>query len=92
MATQQQVYKTTGKKTIFTENCQFAVFSIIVSPGSVFTLLTAIDASGSGILVEDPFYKNYKYNAQGTIFYPGKFVIDITAAGAGITVQCKTYP
>jgi hypothetical protein len=90
---QQKIYNSTGTKIIFTENCQLAVFSIIVSPGSIFTLLTAIDASLSGVLLEDSFYKNYQYNAQGNIFYPGKFAIDITAAGSsGIKVQCKTYP
>jgi hypothetical protein len=92
MTMQQQIYTGTGRKTIFFENCELATFSIVVSQGSIFTLLTSIDSSASGILVEDPFYKNYKYNAQGTILYPGKFVIDIISKGAsGIMVQCKTY-
>lgn len=89
---QQQIYKTIGTKTIFIENCELATFSIVVSEGSSFTLLTSIDSSGSGILLEDSFYKNYKYNAQGTIFHAGKFSIKVIAPGLnGIRVQCKTY-
>jgi hypothetical protein len=92
MSLQQKLYTDAGMKMIFNTDCSLVTFTIIVSVGSEFTLLTSVDDQHGTDLVEDIFYKNYIYSIQDYFKNIGKFGINVIQPGAnGITFQYKIY-
>jgi hypothetical protein len=92
MSLQQKLYTNIGKQMILNFDCSLVTFTVIVSAGSVFTLLTSVDSQNDSDLVEDIFYKNYTYSVQDYFKNIGKFSIDIANPGAnGITLQYKVF-
>ena len=64
-------------------------FSILISNGASYTLLTSIAQNGT--LVPDNFYNNYSQNAQGQAINVGAFAINVLNLGISgtITIEIK---
>jgi hypothetical protein len=92
MPLEQRTYMEKGEDIIFNSSCAVVTFTVIVSTGSVFTLLTSVDDQIGTDLVEDIFYNNYTYSIQDYFKNIGKFGINVIEPGSeGITVQYKIF-
>lgn len=90
MSLEQRTYTDIGEQLIVNADCAVITFTVIVSTGSVFTLLTSVDDQIGTDLVEDIFYNNYTYSIQDYFKNIGKFAINVINPGLeGITVQYK---